>query len=173
MTEPSESRWDPSFLHFMILDVPVGTAKAEVILSIVEELSRRGFIALEDVADCTRSVLQREVLASTGLELGVGCPILRSPNFSRTMLPEDLGVCVARVPNRVDFESLDGEPVELLFLILRRPDFQPRRYLILLEWISRLLREKEFLPALRQTSTEDDLRAVFRRFGETTPFPSF
>src|SRR5262245_16751624 len=62
-----------------------------------------------------KTLLEREKLGSTGLEKGIAVP------HSRSMMVDKLTLLFARAPEGIDFDAIDGKPVELIFLILAPP----------------------------------------------------
>ena len=58
--------------------------------------------------------------------------------------------------NGVEFDSLDGEKVQLFFLLVSPPD-RPGDHLRALENISRQLRDETFCRFLKQSKTSDDI----------------
>ena len=98
------------------------------------------------------TLLQRERLGSTGLGRGIAIPHVKFRQLERI-------VCVfARLENSIDFEALDDEPVDLIFLLLA-PEHASGDHLKALARISRLLREPEVSTQLRQAN---DLQDIFR-----------
>ncbi|WP_295559859.1 PTS sugar transporter subunit IIA [uncultured Hyphomicrobium sp.] len=88
------------------------------------------------------TLLQRERLGSTGLGRGIAVPHVKLKGLSGI-------VCVfARLKSSIDFESQDGEPVDLVFLLLA-PDHAGGDHLKALARISRLVREPAALESLR------------------------
>ena len=88
-------------------------------------------------------------LGSTGIGRGVAVPHTKHPSVDRLVGT----VAVSR--KGIEFESLDGEPVQLFFLLVSPPD-RPGDHLRALENISRQLRDDEFCRRLKaaQTPTE-------------------
>jgi PTS system nitrogen regulatory IIA component len=102
-------------------------------------------------------LVQREKLGSTGVGQGVAIPHGRMPKLER------LFGLFARLERPVDFESLDGEPVDLIFLLLA-PEGAGADHLKALAKIARVLRDTEVARKLRQSRDADALYAVI-----TTP----
>lgn len=96
---------------------------------------------------------RREKLGSTGLGQGIAIPHGRLPNINRVY-----GL-FARLATPVDFESIDGQPVDLVFVLLA-PDHAGADHLTALARISRLLREPATLAKLRGTDTAEGLYAI-------------
>ena len=99
------------------------------------------------------SLLRREKLGSTGLGQGIAIPHGRLPNITRVY-----GL-FARLPQPVPYESVDGEPVDLVFTLLS-PDQAGADHLKALARISRLLREPDTMQKLRGTETAQGLYAI-------------
>ena len=88
------------------------------------------------------TLLQRERLGSTGLGRGIAVPHVKLAGLSGI-------VCLfAKLTKPIDFESADGEPVDLIFLLLA-PDHAGGDHLKALARISRLVREPAALDRLR------------------------
>ena len=87
-----------------------------------------------DAREIFDTLLQRERLGSTGVGRGIAIPHGRMPG-----LPSIVSV-FARLDEPIDFEALDNEPVDLIFLLLA-PEHAGADHLKALARISRLLRE--------------------------------
>jgi nitrogen PTS system EIIA component len=98
-------------------------------------------------------LLQREKLGSTGLGQGIAIPHGRLPAITRVY-----GV-FARLTNPVDFDSLDGEPVDLAFALVS-PDHAGADHLTALARVSRLFRDADILKKLRGTESPEGLYAI-------------
>jgi mannitol/fructose-specific phosphotransferase system IIA component (Ntr-type) len=124
------------------------TGKEEAIREIVQSLHDAGQIAEADIDGVARAILNREELGSTGIGQGVAVPHTRYPKVNRL-----IGT-VALSRRGVDFAALDGEPVDILFLLISPPN-QPGDHLRALENISRHLKNERFVNFLRQANTRD------------------
>ena len=98
-------------------------------------------------------LLQRERLGSTGLGQGIAIP-----HGKITGLKSIVGIFV-RLAEPVDFEAVDGEPVDLVFLLLA-PEGAGADHLKALARISRLLREGSAVEKLRASRDASALYAV-------------
>jgi mannitol/fructose-specific phosphotransferase system IIA component (Ntr-type) len=107
--------------------------KAEAIPALVKRLIAAGEITRNDEDDVVAAILRREELGSTGLGRGVAIPHAKHAAVNRVV------AAIGRCPNGVDFESLDGEPVHLIVLLVSPPD-KPGDHLRALERISSALR---------------------------------
>lgn len=106
-------------------------------------------IAARDIFD---TLLQRERLGSTGLGHGIAIPHVKFKELDR------IHCLFARLKKPIDFEALDDEPVDLVFLLLA-PEHASGDHLKALARISRLLREPDISQRLREAT---DLRAILR-----------
>ncbi len=106
------------------------------------------------------TLLQRERLGSTGIGEGLAIPHGKLPKLDR------LFGLVARLEKPIDFEALDGQPVDVLFLLLA-PEGAGADHLKALARVARVLREPGILERIRATRDADALYAVMT--GSTTP----
>jgi nitrogen PTS system EIIA component len=98
-------------------------------------------------------LLERERLGTTGIGMGTAIPHGRLPD-----LPRLYGL-FARLEKPIDFEAIDNQPVDLIFLLLT-PDSAGADHLKALARISRLLRDKAMCDKLRGTDRADALYAL-------------
>lgn len=124
--------------------------KEEVIRSMATALLEAGKIDKDQHESIVEAILKREELGSTGIGRGVAVPHTKHPSVT------DLVGTVAISENGVDFDSLDGEKVHLLFLLVSPPD-RPGDHLRALENISRQLRDETFCRFLKQSKSPDDV----------------
>ena len=127
--------------------------KQSAIEEIVKALVTSGKVAEDDHDSIVSAVMKREELGSTGIGRGVAVPHTKHPSVDR------LVGAVAISEEGVDFDSLDGEKVQLFFLLISPPD-RPGDHLRALENISRQLRDDTFCRFLKQCKTADDIRQL-------------
>lgn len=101
--------------------------------------------------DIFDTIMQREKLGSTGVGNGIAIPHGKLKNVSHIT-----GI-FARLETPVDFEALDDEPVDLVFMLLA-PETAGADHLKALSRIARILREPEMVSKLRATK---DASALF------------
>ena len=104
-------------------------AKDDVIRGMAGSLREAGKIGDEQFESIVEAILKREELGSTGIGRGVAVPHTKHPSVG------ELVGAVAVSEEGVDFDSLDGEKVHLLFLLVSPPD-RPGDHLRALENIS-------------------------------------
>lgn len=124
------------------------TSKKQALLDLS---ARAADITALDTRVIYETLLQRERLGSTGLGRGIAVPHVKLNGLSGI-------VCLfARLQQPIDFESQDGEPVDLIFLLLA-PDHAGGDHLKALARISRLVREPAALERLRSASDVAELK---------------
>ena len=133
----------------IIPELPSGT-KETAIRAMVSSLQKAGSIKAEDEENIVAAILKREELGSTGIGRGVAVPHTKHGSTDKLI------AAVALAKDGVDFASLDGEPVYIVFLLVSPPD-RPGDHLRGLENISRHLRNDNFCKFLRQSKTADDI----------------
>jgi PTS system nitrogen regulatory IIA component len=98
-------------------------------------------------------LLQREKLGSTGVGNGIAIPHGKLPNLGK------LFGLFARLDRPIDFEALDGQPVDLVFLLLA-PETAGADHLKALARVARLLRDPDVARKLRESRDREALYAV-------------
>ncbi|MGZ9074099.1 MAG: PTS sugar transporter subunit IIA, partial [Rhodoplanes sp.] len=98
-------------------------------------------------------LMQRERLGSTAIGSGIAIPHGKLPKLDR------LFGLFARLDRPIDFEALDGQPVDLIFLLLA-PENAGADHLKALARIARLLRDADMTRLLRDSSDREALYAV-------------
>ena len=99
------------------------------------------------------TLFQRERLGSTGLGRGVAIPHVKFRSLRNI-------VCIfARLEVPIDFDSLDGQPVDLILFLLA-PEHASGDHLKALARISRIVREPSMLEKLRKAPSTNELRTV-------------
>ena len=96
-------------------------------------------------------ILQRERLGSTGVGNGIAIPHGKLPKL------EKLFGLFARLERPIDFEAMDGQPVDLVFLLLA-PEGAGADHLKALARIARLLRDQDIAKKLRASR---DAQAIY------------
>lgn len=133
----------------IILDLRSCHSKRQVL----KELSQQAAAMLGlDQQRLLDALMERERLGTTGIGHGIAIPHARLADLNR------LVGLFARLEAPVDFESLDDEPSDLIFLLLA-PDSADADSLKALARISRVLRDPTLRQRLRQ---ERDREAVYR-----------
>jgi PTS system nitrogen regulatory IIA component len=98
-------------------------------------------------------LMQREKLGTTAVGSGIAIPHGKMPNLTR------LFGLFARLDRPVDFDALDNQPVDLVFLLLA-PESAGADHLTALSRVARLLRDQTVAHKLRATQDAESLYAV-------------
>ena len=140
----------------IVLDLPPAE-KNELLEAIVADLNSKNKI--KDFDQALRHVIERENVMSTGIGNGVAIPHAYTDGVDK------LVAGFYRIGSTVEFSSLDGEPVDLIFVILG-PKESRRDHIKVLAKISRLLNHEEFRSGLRRAPSSKAVFEVFKRFGD-------
>jgi PTS system fructose-specific IIA component/PTS system nitrogen regulatory IIA component len=142
------------FINVASIKADLGSdEKPNVIRELVESLAQSGAIAADQVEGIVAAIMKREDLGSTGIGRGVAVPHTKHASVEK--LVGTVGISV----EGVDFNSLDGDKVHLLFLLVSPPD-RPGDHLRALENISRQLRDDTFCRFLKQARTAQDIHQL-------------
>lgn len=118
----------------------------------LQELARRAaVISGLDERKIFDVLLERERLGTTGVGKGIAIPHGKLAELER------LHGLFARLDQPVDFDSVDDQPVDLIFLLLA-PETAGADHLKALARVSRLLRDSAVCDKLRKS---DDAKAIF------------
>ncbi|MCX7402477.1 MAG: PTS sugar transporter subunit IIA [Planctomycetia bacterium] len=131
----------------------VANTKEGVIREMAQSLVDAGKIAAGELESIVKAIMKREDLGSTGIGRGVAVPHTKHPSVNR------LVGTVAVSPEGINFESLDGEPVRLFFLLVSPPD-RPGDHLRALENISRQLRDEAFCKVLKSAKGPTEIQQL-------------
>ncbi|MFK8252446.1 PTS IIA-like nitrogen regulatory protein PtsN [Ancylobacter terrae] len=107
-----------------------------------ELAARAGELIKRDEREIFETLNQRERLGSTGVGNGIAIPHGKLPKL------DGLFGLFARLEKPIDFEALDGEPVDLVFLLLA-PEAAGADHLKALARVARLLRDPAVAQKLR------------------------
>ena len=124
--------------------------KESVIREMTQALLKAGRVAMNECESIVKAILKREELGSTGIGRGVAVPHTKHPSVDRLI------GAVAVSAGGVDFDSLDGEKVNLFFLLISPPD-RPGDHLRALENVSRQLRDDTFCKFLKQAKNTEEI----------------
>ena len=93
-------------------------------------------------AAAVKALTAREELASTGIGMGVAVPHVKLAGITSAVFSLSIH------PAGLDWNAVDGAPVQILFTVLRPeaagPDHDPERHLEMMRWIARVARESDF-----------------------------
>lgn len=110
----------------------VGTDKASVLRELVEVVAEPTAGLVDDLLE---AIQEREAVLTTGVGYGVAIPHGRSPRV------DGLLVAAGVSPGAIAYDSLDGEPVRLFFLLIG-PESEAGAHVKALSRITRLVRQQ-------------------------------
>jgi PTS system nitrogen regulatory IIA component len=123
-------------------------------VSLLQGLAQRASDKLKLPAELISSaLLKREELGSTGTGGGIAIPHARIPGLNKPF-----GILV-RLRQPIDFDAIDDQPVDLMFLLLL-PAESNKEQLNALAYVARILRSAESVRNLRSARDSADLFRV-------------
>lgn len=126
-------------------------SKEEVIKKMVDLMVKRGNINDRDTYE--KGVFKREEESTTGIGDGIAIPHCKSDSVSKP------GLAAMVLPDGVDYDSLDGAPVNLIFLIAA-PNTEDNVHLEVLSRLSELLMNPDFVSALKNAKSKEEFLSV-------------
>jgi nitrogen PTS system EIIA component len=129
------------------------TTKKAVLEELVSMLAKLGKV--KDSKTVVEILLEREKLGSTGIGQGIAIPHAKTDQAGEVIAAFGLS------RRGVQFESLDGEPVYIFFLLIAPPD-AAGLHLKALARISRLLKDKFFRQSLRDVKDAAEVLKIIR-----------
>jgi fructose-specific phosphotransferase system IIA component len=137
-----------------IIKVPLtADNKPDVIRELVQVLEDAGKI--KNISGVLEAIHKREEMGSTGLEKGIAVPHAKTDSIS------DLTISIGISPQGIDFNSIDGKPSHLFFLMLAPPN-QSGPHIEALAEIAKLSRSSAFVSTLISARTPDEVVDLFR-----------
>ncbi|EJF80165.1 PTS IIA-like nitrogen-regulatory protein PtsN [Bartonella sp. DB5-6] len=140
-----------------IIPVLKANSKKQVLQILAEKAAELTGLSERVIFDI---VLQREKLGSTGLGGGIAIPHGKLLGINKI-----IGI-FARLESPVDFEALDDEPIDLVFLLLA-PENAGADHLKALSQIARVLRHADVVQKLRNTHDASALYALLIQNSES------
>ena len=126
-------------------------SKEDVLKQAVELMAKQGNIT--DKEEYLKAVFAREEEGTTGVGEGIAIPHGRCEGVS------DPGLIAMVIPAGVDYEALDDEPVQLLFLIAANPK-SGSAHIDILSKLSGMLMHEEFTAALKAAKTPEEFLKI-------------
>lgn len=146
----------------MLLDLQA-TEKNAVIEEMIQSLVDHGYVT--DFETFKEGILAREALTSTGLGDGIAMP------HSKNTAVKEATVLFAKSNKGVDYESLDGQPTDLFFMIAA-PEGANDTHLAALAELSQYLMKDGFADKLRQVTSPDQVIELFDQASEKAEEPA-
>jgi mannitol/fructose-specific phosphotransferase system IIA component (Ntr-type) len=150
-------------LDFICVDAILPDLKATTARGAVEEmfdaLAAAGAIGKKDRSKFVDAVMRREKKGTTGFGGSVAIPHAKHENV------EGVVGTVARSRRGLDFKALDGQPVQLFFLLVSNPDC-PEPHLKAMEHIFRSIKNDNLRRFMCQATTREELVDLLREADE-------
>lgn len=133
--------------EIMIMELNANT-KLDAIDEMIEKLEEKGMI--NDTQEFRKEILNREELSSTGLGEGIAMP------HAKTSAVNTPCVLFAKSKNGIDYDSLDGEPAFLFFMIAAEEGAN-NTHIETLANLSRLLLKPNFIDSLKSANSPEEV----------------
>ncbi len=108
-----------------------------------------------DKEKVSSTIFEREKLVSTGVGKGFAIP------HGKTDSIQDVVAAFAITKEPIDFDSIDGEPVRFIFLLIGKENLL-NTHIKLLSRISRLMNKDEFREKLLEAATPEEVLEIFK-----------
>ena len=113
---------------------------------------------VEDPATFLQAIFDREAIISTGLGMGVAFPHVKLPSIPKFFI--SVGIVGG---DGVEWNSFDGKPVKIVFLI-GGPDGEQKRYLGILSKLSLIVKNERIRKELVSATTSETLMGILGRY---------
>ena len=141
----------------IIMDIEA-KCKIDVIRTMAASALKEGKISSLD--EFIEDVLEREKDYSTGIGEGIGIPHAKSKYVKEAM------VVFGKLKEKIDWDSIDGNPVEVIFLFGVPEENVNNLHLKLLSQLSRKLMDEDFVKLLKASNSEDEIFQALKDIGE-------
>jgi len=128
------------------------SSKKELLDKMIESLSDR--VSREQLEDIRTAVFEREEIMSTGVGKSLAIPHGKVKSIDENM------ASFAKLKKPIDYNSIDGEPVQMVFLLVG-PESKHTVHIKLLSRISRLMNSVSFRELLHECSTPEEIYNAF------------
>lgn len=136
------------------------SSKKEALDMAIDLMCKSGKI--DDREAYRKLVYAREEESTTGIGEGIAIPHGKGAAVTRP------GLAAMVIPNGVDFDSLDDEPVHIVFLIAA-PNTKDNIHLDVLSKLSMMLMDEEFIEKLKNAKTVEEFLAIIDKADEERP----
>lgn len=133
--------------------------KEEAIREMVQQLCATQHLTKEQGATVERAVIRREELGTTGIGKGMAVPHAKIPGLT------GINGVFGRSRQGVEFSSLDGQPVKLVFMLVSSPE-PVDAHLKMLKKVMALMKDGEFCAFLQRAQGRTELAELLREADE-------
>ena len=137
--------------------LPADADKRTIITTLAEVLVAAKKLQKDQVQTIVEEAMRREAVGSTGIGHGIAIPHCRTP------LAKDIICSYGQCAEGLDFDSLDGEPVHSVFLLLTPPD-RKEDHLALMKSFASQIRKEHFCEFLHQVPNSQALIELLAEF---------
>ena len=145
-------------MFFPIVPELTASDRNGAIRELVQALHKEGRLGSCDPEKLTKTIIQRENEASTGIGKGVALPHIKADGV------EEPVAAIGRSSQGLDFRSLDKQPVYSVILLVS-PKENPDKHLQAMEILFRNLNHDDFRRFLRQAQTAEEIEDIIRDAG--------
>jgi fructose PTS system EIIBC or EIIC component len=131
-----------------------GTSKNEIINAMIDVAASQERVL--DKEKVREAIFEREKIMSTGVGAGFAIP------HAKTDAVSDIVAAFAVTAQPIDYQSLDDQPVRIVFLLVGRENMVGP-HIKLLSRISRLMNNEDFRKRLLEAPTPKDILDIFRQ----------
>jgi fructose-specific phosphotransferase system IIA component len=131
-----------------------GNKKEDVINELIDLLKSDSRV--QDIEKVRAAVLDREKIMSTGVGKGFAIPHGKTNSIS------DIVAAFGKANNPVDYDALDNQPVQLIFLLVGK-DNLVSKHIKLLSRISRMMNKDDFRNRLMEAATVEEILDIFQK----------
>jgi len=142
--------------NVIILDL-VANGKIEVITSLAASALKADKIS--SLEGFIEDVLEREKTYSTGIGEGIAIPHAKSKYVKEAV------ILFGKLREKIEWDSIDGKPVEAVFLFGVPEENVNNLHLKLLSQLSRKLMDEDFVKLLKNSKTEDEILEALKDIG--------
>ena len=128
-----------------------GVSKKRLLETSAELIAEK--VSTVDADQIYNALIAREQLGSTGLGNGIAIPHCRVPKCENTI------GCLVKLEQGIDFDAIDGKPVDLLFYLLV-PENTIEGHLEVLRNLAERFNDKDYCANLRDCTSNSDLFAA-------------
>ena len=138
--------------NVIVTNLP-GATKTEILNAIVDIAAKSDRVV--DKERMRSAIFEREKIMSTGVGSGFAIP------HGKTDAVQDIVAAFAITDNPIDYQSLDDQPVRIVFLLVGK-DNSVGPHIKLLSRISRLMNKEDFRKKLLEANSPSDILQIFR-----------
>lgn len=131
--------------------------KYQAITELIDRVNDAGL--LEDYDKTLKAIMQREAIRSTGVGQGFAIP------HGKTDGVDQLIMAVGKTARPIDFESIDKQPVDLIYLLVS-PQEMTGPHIQALAKISRLMTDQTSRPIINKCQTPEELYRYIAEYGQ-------